>query len=359
MKKHRNKCDIENGHVTRVRPFTTPGRSGLRIFMLSIMALCLLLISTACDTAADPTETEDPGNSTTATETEETKPAEAEEDNVFAQSIPLEGVNNARELGGYITEDGRTINSGMLFRTARLDELTEADITLLSETYNLRDIVDFRYDSELEEHPTPEIEGVTNTQISVLNPAGLTNETEDESSELSEAAETPPYENDYLNFVLSMGGASGVKEAMSASAAGLITEEIGQEGFRQFFEILLKDEEGAVLWHCNAGKDRTGVATALVLGALGCDRETIITDYLLTNEYMAEEIEAYLEAAKEETDDEDLLDGIRLLTGVDQAYVEAALDAIDENYGSMETYLEEAMQLSEDDINVLIKKYTN
>ena len=88
---------------------------------------------------------------------------------VPAQSILLSGVGNARELGGYKTEDGREVRHGILLRTAKLSGATEEDIQRLISEYHLAVVVDFRGDNEIEKKPDPEISGARNLNLQIID----------------------------------------------------------------------------------------------------------------------------------------------------------------------------------------------
>ena len=103
----------------------------------------------------------------------------------------------------------------------------------------------------------------------------------------------------------------------------LVSDDFSVTGLKHFFDILLAQKEGAVLWHCSAGKDRVGTATALLLTALGVEREVIIRDYLLTNGYLEPETEAMVAKVAAKVQNERLLTGIRILNGAERSYIES------------------------------------
>ena len=111
------------------------------------------------------------------------------------------------------------------------------------------------------------------------------------------------------------------------------------ETYAYMFDLLLQDEDTRMLVHCAAGKDRTGFAAAVILLALGVSRETAMEDYLLTADYFqpAREIDRLREKySMENLDTEALLPVLE----VHPAYLQAAFDAIDAEYASLEDYLE-------------------
>lgn len=264
-----------------------------------------------------------------------------------SQSLGLEKVENARQIGGYQTADGRHVREDVLLRSGKLSGATEEDLKILTEKYNLKQVVDFRTSGEVSSEPDPDIEGVTNTNVRVL----------DESSDTGKSAAnamTGIYQDDPAAAMISMVENGMVDEDMYVDVA---MDEHAQEAYRQFFQILLENEDGAVLWHCTGGKDRAGTAAALLLSALGADRETILDDFALTNDFNAAKIEYMADEAAKKTDDPAVIEGVRTLTGVDRAFMEKMLDAIDEKYGSMDLYLKEAVGLTEEDIKNLQDKY--
>ena len=127
--------------------------------------------------------------------------------------------------------------------------------------------------------------------------------------------------------------------------------------YRKFFEILLRHEEGALLYHCTMGKDRVGTATALTLSALGVPRETIYADYLITRVRCAPGTERLVNNCKKYTDDPKTLEFIRMLDTVQEDFLDAALDTIDELYGGMESFLRNQMLLDEEKLKRLEELY--
>ena len=172
---------------------------------------------------------------------------------VREQSIPLAGVGNARELGGYRTEDGKTVRHGVLLRTAKPAGATEEDIRILTEDYHLAEIIDFRGDMEIEHAPDPEMDGVNYLNIQLLSDENpLPEEMQAEMEELeSQGVEIDKMTR--LRLGLKYGTFSDRIYVDFLSSSG------GKAGYRQFFNELLALPAGrAVLVHCSEGKDRTG-----------------------------------------------------------------------------------------------------
>lgn len=305
------------------------------------------------------------------------QPAEeaAEVGTLEAQTIGLEGVSNARQLGGYTTEDGRTVKDGVLLRTGALSGATEADIDRLVDEYDLGYVVDFRTSSEIASAPDPEIDGVENVWCSVMEESSgdeASNESASEDGETeSVGGESADTGADDTGATLAGAAATAGGEDMLAMLVGyaesadlsdmyvtMAGNEHYQQGYREFFDVLLNNEDGkAVLWHCTGGKDRAGFAAVLVLSALGVDRETALDDFALTNEFVADQINQMTAAAEEAGYDEDQVEAVATLTGVNRDYMAKALDFIDEEYGSMDEYLHNQIGLTDEAIAQLQEMY--
>lgn len=128
----------------------------------------------------------------------------------------------------------------------------------------------------------------------------------------------------------------------------LVKDEHAAAHYGRFFDILLDADERAVLWHCTAGKDRVGVGTALLLTALGVDRETIIRDFVKTNDYVMENAVKLSELVREKTKNDQLAECVKVLLTVSEEYIRHAFVAMEEVSGSAEAYLRERIGLSDE-----------
>lgn len=266
-----------------------------------------------------------------------------------AQALLVTGIENARQLGGYETADGRHVKRDVLLRTAKLSDAPSEELAALKDIYHLGVVVDFRTLAEREGAPDPEIDGVDNIVLDVL----------DESSRTGAgAAIAGIYENSGVEpaeVMLNIIRSGCVSERMYADMA---FDPAAEKGFRDFFRILLENGgQKAVLWHCSGGKDRTGAAAVLLLLALGVNKETALRDFELTNEFLREKI-AYMESrAAELTDDPEEIAWVKDLTGVNRKYMEKLLDTLEEKYGSQERYLTEGLGLDRAELEQLREMY--
>ena len=135
-----------------------------------------------------------------------------------------------------------------------------------------------------------------------------------------------------------------------------LTED-GIAMFRGFFKELLDADGGAVLWHCVSGKDRTGNATMLLLTVLGVDKETIIEDFLLTNDYLAADRKATYKRVLDLTGSKRIAKDIASKDGVERRWIEESYKTIETYYGSIDNFLKKVIGLTAKDIKKLQKAY--
>ena len=133
-----------------------------------------------------------------------------------------------------------------------------------------------------------------------------------------------------------------------------VADPVTRNGFSQLFAALATTE-GPQLFHCTAGKDRTGWAAALLQTLAGVPRETITADYLLTNTYSAEYIEATVAKIAAATD-ADKGEVIRWLLSVDASYLCAAFEQVEHHYGTVENYLTAGLELAPELVGALETK---
>ena len=257
------------------------------------------------------------------------------------QQIGLTSVHNARQLGGYQIGNQR-IKDNLLLRTAKISELSKEDSTLLCDQYKVQCIYDFRGKEE-----------------SLSAPDVIPGKARYESLALSfsegESQFDTKFENEaqMIGMLLKYADHPSI-QAMCTSMYDLIFfEESSQKVYRQFFADLLtvEPENGAVLWHCTQGKDRAGSASAMLLAALGANRELIMADFILSKCYydpIASQIKTETEAQK---------NVINTLISADPEIFGATLDKVDAKYGSLRNYLTECIGVTPEMMNVLRDRY--
>lgn len=255
--------------------------------------------------------------------------------------IPLQQAENVRDLGGYQTADGRQVQYKKMVRGASLAELSAADQAAL-EDYGIVTVVDFRSPEEEAKQPDKPIAGAKN----VFLPVFATDETEVSIApgQLLEQLEK---------------GFSAAHQ-MEKVYRLFVEGERSRKTYHEFFRLMLENEtpEKSLLFHCTAGKDRTGFGAAMFLSALQVSQEDIKANYLETNHYLIKQKERMVAGAQQQGAPQILIDGISELMMADLRYLDASFASIAENYGDVSRFLKEGLLLSDSDLDLLQELYT-
>lgn len=235
------------------------------------------------------------------------------------REVKLKGAVNFRDLGGYPTKDGKKIKWDRLYRSAALNALTEEDINRMKEL-KLAIVLDFRGPLEIQSAPDRVIAGAKNINL----PAG--------SETVGDAKA--------MQAML----AAIKDESYMTSFYGTIAPF--KDRYKPMFDQLLQlGKDSALLFHCTAGKDRTGIAAALLLYALGVDETLIFEDYLATNYYRSRENERAIAGMVQMYHLDEKV--ARNMMAAKKEYLEATFQSIRKAYGSVEHYLRDEMGLTE------------
>lgn len=269
---------------------------------------------------------------------------------MIGQSISLPGVFNARELGGYRI-GGKRIKSGVLIRTAMLGNASPEALDAFQKQYRLQTVIDLRTSMENGAQPDPVIPGAENIHLPPLEMedmlAGI-------DPALIEKFCDPSLERMTLFHVFYEGGVLSDR-----LYERFLLSDCGKRAWKAFFQALLAlQDDRAVLWHCTDGKDRTGCAAMLILFALGADRDTVMRDYLLTNEYSAARLNAIRRKIAPQGWPKEKVNGLLFMSGgVFEAYMANAIDTLIEEYGSVEAYLRQELGVGSAETEVFRMKF--
>lgn len=245
--------------------------------------------------------------------------------------VVLEGAANFRDLGGYATADGHHVKWGKIYRSADISKLTAADLAILQE----RKIT---YDVDLRGH--------------------------------QESAQAPDKLNPNTNYILCpagsdslgnwMKGLSGLKGKQAGDSLMTVfydnTTYLGAR-YKPFFGKLIDlPVDQSLVFHCTAGKDRTGIGAALLLYVLGVPYNTIMEDYLATNYYRKTENEKMIKGMAYAHIDKDVATE---MAAVRKEYLDSTFDAIKKKYGSVDNFLRTQAGLDDQKIALLKKEFLN
>ena len=245
---------------------------------------------------------------------------------------------NFRDLGGLGTACGKKLRKGRLLRCGQVSGLGVEDVVRL-QGHGLRQIIDLRRPWETEIAPNDKIDGVHCVNIDIM--AGRTNMDRMSSAEgwikdLDPARMDGEMLEIYRYFVMSPHA---------------------KEGYREFLQLCLKNEGGAILFHCAHGKDRTGFAAAVILKILGVADEDIYKDYMLTNEVRKAANAEAMDRYRAQGMNEEQVAAMGIMYNVRRDYLAAALDVIDGEYESFENYVTQELGLTSEDVARLKELY--
>jgi len=246
------------------------------------------------------------------------------------RKLPFTGAHNFRDLGGYKTEDGRALKWGKIYRSDDLHLLTDEDLKYLSRL-NIKSVVDFRSDEERESEPDRLNPGMTQVLLPIkFQPEELDDET---------------LKNLMKNLTFGTLDSSNLLRDFNI----VIVKDFATE-YKKFFRHVIENNAEPIVFHCTAGKDRAGFASAMILTVLGVPREKVIEDYLLTNTYVKDHVDSEMLEIELKTFFRADTDNLRKINLVEERYIQAAFDTIDSEWGGMDNYISGALGLSEEDI---------
>ena len=215
--------------------------------------------------------------------------------------LPLVGAYNFRDLGGYPTADGRSTRWGRLYRSDTLHELTDQDLELLR-GIGLAGVIDLRTQAEIGRHGRGVLgsEPIRYVNLSVLPEANS-------EQQAAPATRIGAVADRYLSYL-----------------------EVGRTALVESFSVIADPDSYPLVFHCQAGKDRTGVLAALVLGCIGVERNAIVDDYVLT----ATRMDLILGRLRRDPHFADRLDELPpSVFAVEASTMERFLDGVDERFG--------------------------
>lgn len=224
-------------------------------------------------------------------------------DGSIDRSIVLAGGCNFRDLGGYRGHEGRTVKWRTLFRSGVLDRLTDDDCAVISQL-GITTVIDFRGNGEREQRPSKPF-GAARTWA---RDYGLSR------ADYSKPARVATSEQRL--------------RGMLAAYKAMLDEQA--EGYRVLLQTL-DEAEGPILFHCTGGKDRTGIAAAVILDLLGVSREVILEDYSLTNACLVRDAAVLHDPATPIPPE---------LRAADPTYLATMFARLDEDFGGSEAYIE-------------------
>ncbi len=245
--------------------------------------------------------------------------------------LNFRAISNFRDLGGYPTADGRQVKWGALYRGASLSDSTPADLEGLARL-RLSVLVDFRSQAEKAEEPNrlPDPPGFRLVEIPTLDEG---------NKALVGEIMTRIESGDFDDFD---------PHASMITANRQFASEFTPQ-FREFLHTVVQADGKPVAWHCSAGKDRTGFAAAILLRLLGVPDEVVMSDYLASKQQALDARRGQLLLLRV-FKGEQAADKLSVMMGVEESWLRAAFDEIDNTWGDFDTYVTQGLQLDADDV---------
>lgn len=246
------------------------------------------------------------------------------------RALTLQGTSNFRDLGGYPAAGGKHVKWGRIYRSADISKLTDADLLAL-QSRHVALVCDLRGPQEVAQAPDRLPAGTRRLAL----PAG----------------------SEHIDPRLLLGGSKNLDRDSLMRAVYTNISFFKAKYKPMFDELLALDNGQALLFHCTAGKDRTGIGAALVLAALGVDRATILRDYAATDVYWQAGRAQSLQRLALAGLSAEAVNTVRPLLAANPAYLAGTFAAIDRQYGSLDDYLAREMGLTPPKRQALRAKY--
>jgi protein-tyrosine phosphatase len=257
-----------------------------------------------------------------------------------AEGWSLEGAPNGRDLGGLVGAGGRRVRAGRLIRAAALGRLTDDDLPILGKL-GVACVVDLRDRSEIAVAPPDRLVG--NPQVVHLPIHDPRHPVFTYVSAVLLGHDLSAY--DALAH-------EGTPSAMAAIYRWFVSDDAARAGFASAVRLVAQTDNLPLLFHCSAGKDRTGWLTVILLAALGVDDATIRWDYLRSNE-LTESLQEVILAAMQARLPALDLEAVRPVLQVRPEYLDAAYGEVERVYGSFDRYLRDGLGVTDDVIEAL------
>ncbi|MGX7196165.1 tyrosine-protein phosphatase [Enterococcus olivae] len=239
----------------------------------------------------------------------------------------MKTITNFRDLGGLTTQQSKTVRAKKLLRSGELSRISPEDQQQLLDTYRLEKIVDLRSLNEVSERPDILFEPTEYIHIDIFK--------------------SIHEEGAGLGDFVKLGSGEKARTYMHELYQVMTTNKVAQAGFTQVIETALSvAPENSFLFHCFAGKDRTGISAALLLETLGVPKELIYQDYLLTNKLRIQENQEVIQAAKDNGATQNVTEALEIALNVKSEYLDTFYQTIAEEFGDIQSYLTNALKIS-------------
>ena len=238
----------------------------------------------------------------------------------------MKSLVNFRDIGNIATLDGKIVKPNFFLRSGEVVDVHESAVEKLLNDYKLETIIDLRGEKETTERPDDTLVGVDYVNIDILKDV----------------------KGQGASFEDLLKGSGTADLGMLELYEELILTDGARKGYQQFLELLLSKPKSPVLFHCFAGKDRTGMAAALILKSLNVSDDLVFEDYLKTNEMRKDANQLIVADLKSKGLTEEQLREVLVMMNVDKRYLEHSFNIINKEFGSFEKYIMDGLKMPKD-----------
>jgi protein-tyrosine phosphatase len=267
------------------------------------------------------------------------------------RTLPIVGLNNFRDYGGYRGAGGKRIKWGELYRSNHLHGLAP-EAKHYIEALNIQTIIDYRSDHEIAKSPNDFVGEKRNINV---DPSAHTAEL------AAQFAAKPDDENRALidNVISGIPKAqiNGKGEQVLEQYRNFVLSEKSKNAFRRMLQVMLDKDSAPSVQHCRGGKDRTGHGVLLVMTMLGVSKEDMIADYMLTKQNRLARNEYKMEQYRQITQDEDVLGYLLSLIDTRDYFIEEIFKTMESVAGSAENYIKQELGFTDADFLTMQANY--
>lgn len=267
------------------------------------------------------------------------------------RTLPIEGLNNFRDFGGYTTTDGKQVKWGMLYRSNHLYNLNEQAVNYISHL-GINSIIDYRTQNEINKSPNCHV-GENKTYH--LDATAQTAELAAQFAASPDNEDKALIESVISHIPKELINGDGLQ--ILEQYRQFVVSDKSKAAFKQMIDVLLDSHNAPNIQHCRGGKDRTGYGALLVLAMLGVPKETIVKDYMLTHFNRLERNEVKMAGYRKITQDQNVLNYLLSLIDTQEAFIIEVFNAMEEISGSVESYIKDELKFTDDDIKRLREIY--
>ena len=260
------------------------------------------------------------------------------------QRLRLQKLNNTRDLGGFPVADGRRIKFCKLIRSGRLYKLPKLTRSYL-ENIGVTTVIDMRIERERLDYPDSVLNGARQVilPLVIAEAAGITY-----TKSLAKV-----WREESKRIATEFGTADAYMQDVYER---ILFDERSQKTLKKFFDLVMADEN-CILWHCSAGKDRTGIAAMLLESVLGVDEELIIADYVASNRFQRKKRTLQKAGLLILPVSRNFKKVLYALMIAKPEYIKHAIDTVKKRYGSIVEYCKQVLGLTDENIEFLKDKY--